>query len=216
MSEAKGLATAQLEASQHHHLLIVGAFPEVPVNVHGGILTSCRTLMASSLPRRLRVTTIDSMSPTVPPPPFFSRLLRAVGRLFRTIFRIASARPDAVLLFASPGFSFVEKSAMGAVARLFGARTLMFPRGAELIAQFQSSRVHRAILRVCFRIPTLMLCQGTIYHEFFTGTWALFRTVAPSSTTGQPLSPCSPLAEIVATLKAVAGVERLSSSTSVG
>ena len=43
----------------------------------------------------------------------------------------------------------------------------MFPRGAELITQYEASRLYSLLLRMCFRVPTLMLCQGTVYRDFF-------------------------------------------------
>ena len=43
----------------------------------------------------------------------------------------------------------------------------MFPRGAELITQYEALRSYALLLRICFRIPTLMLCQGTVYRDFF-------------------------------------------------
>ena len=55
---------------------------------------------------------------------------------------------------ASPGSSFVEKSIMAAIARLFGVKSLMFPRGAALFAQYRRSPFHRALLRICFGVPT--------------------------------------------------------------
>jgi glycosyltransferase involved in cell wall biosynthesis len=154
-------------SDQKLRVLIVGAFPQQDLGVHGGILTSCRALMASSLPERAELIVVDSSSPTVPPPPFLRRLIRAAARVVVTTRHIIWSKPDAAILFASPGSSFIEKSVMCAIARLFGVRTLMFPRGAELITQYEASRSYALLLRICFRIPTLMLCQGTVYRDFF-------------------------------------------------
>lgn len=148
-------------------MLIVGAFPAEGGREHGGILTSCRVLMASSLPQRVDLILVDSSSPSVPPPPYLNRLRRAGGRIVRTTTHFVRSRPDVALLFASIGSSFIEKSLIAAIARLFGIRTLMFPRGAGLLTQYRASRLNAAVLRCCFRIPDLMLCQGRAYQEFF-------------------------------------------------
>ena len=45
----------------------------------------------------------------------------------------------------------------------------MFPRGAELITQYEASWLRAFVFRFCFQVPHLMLCQGTAYRKFFTG-----------------------------------------------
>lgn len=149
-------------------LLIVGAFPDREIGIHGGILTSCRVLLDSSLPDQADLILVDSSSPTVPPPPFLSRLVRACKRIVVATMHMFVSKPDATLLFASPGASFIEKTLVCGVGRLVGSRTMMFPRGAELITQYESSYLYRRILSLCFRVPNLMLCQGLAYQEFFT------------------------------------------------
>jgi glycosyltransferase involved in cell wall biosynthesis len=150
-------------------MLIVGAFPTRAIREHGGILTSCRALLGSSLPKRLDLVLLDSCAPSVPPPPYLQRMLRAGGRIFIAAWRLMTAKPDVVLLFASPGGSFVEKSLMAAMARALGIKTLMFPRGAALMKQYDRSAMQRRVLGWCFRIPTLLLCQGEAYRDFFVG-----------------------------------------------
>ncbi len=148
-------------------MLMVGAFPRQGIREHGGVLTLCRALLASSLPQRMELILVDSSSPTVPPPPLFNRLLRACLRVAITARRLVFSRPDVVLLFASPGASYIEKTFMAALARLLGIRTLMFPVGAALIADYENSRLLARFLRGCFHLPTLMLCQGVVYRKFF-------------------------------------------------
>jgi glycosyltransferase involved in cell wall biosynthesis len=154
-------------------MLIVGAFPAQMIREHGGILTSCRVLLASTLPQRMDLILVDSSSPTVPPPPYLNRLLRAGVRVIVTLKHCLGARPDVMLLFASPGASFVEKTIMAGIGRMLGTKTLMFPRGAALVTQYRSSRLRAGLLGLCFRVPTLMLCQGSAYQDFFAGQAAL-------------------------------------------
>jgi glycosyltransferase involved in cell wall biosynthesis len=148
-------------------MLIVGAFPPKAIREHGGILTSCRVLLASSLPQRMELILVDNTSPTVPPPPYLRRLWRAAVRVVVTAKHCVQSRPDAILLFASPGSSFFEKSIMAAIARLLWIKTLMFPRGAGLVTQYRASHLQGMLLRLCFRVPTLILCQGNAYQDFF-------------------------------------------------
>jgi glycosyltransferase involved in cell wall biosynthesis len=155
-------------AERKLRMLIVGAFPAKSIREHGGILTSCRALLSSSLPQRMELILVDSSSPTVPPPPYLNRLLRAVWRVTLAVKHLVRSSPDLILLFASPGPSFIEKSLVAAIARLLGTKTLMFPRGAELLTQYRASRLNATVLRLCFRAPNLMLCQGSAYQDFFT------------------------------------------------
>ncbi len=148
-------------------MMIVGAFPKREIAEHGGVLTSCRILLASTLPERLNLTLIDSSSPTVPPPPFLNRLGRAGQRFIGVIINFLFARPDLVLLFSSPGASFIEKSILGAGAKVFGIKVLMFPRGAQLIADYNKSARYAWLLKILFKVPDKMLCQGTVYRDFF-------------------------------------------------
>jgi glycosyltransferase involved in cell wall biosynthesis len=154
-------------------MLIVGAFPAKSIPEHGGILTSCRVLLASSLPQRMELILVDSSSRTVPPPPYMQRLLPALARVILTLKHCIWSKPDVLLLFASPGPSFIEKSMMAALARLLGVKTLMFPRGAALVSQYETSLLRATLLRLCFRIPTVMICQGNAYQDFFVHTVGL-------------------------------------------
>jgi glycosyltransferase involved in cell wall biosynthesis len=157
-------------ADKKLRMLIVGAFPRRQIREHGGVLTSCRVLLDSSLPRRAELVLVDSSSPSVPPPPLARRFTRALLRVAVTCWHFARSRPHVALLFASPGSSFVEKSLIAAVARMLGIRTLMFPRGAQLIADYHASPLKAALFRRLFSIPDRLLCQGQVYRDFFTGT----------------------------------------------
>jgi len=173
MSRGAGVAERKLR------MLIVGAFPPEGTREHGGVLTSCRVLMASSLPQRMELVLLNSFSPTVPPPPYLRRLLPATRRIILMVKHCLRSNLDVMLLFASPGPSFIEKSLMAAIARLFGIKTMMFPRGAALVDHYRASTVRAALLRLCFRIPTLMLCQGNAYQEFFAHEVGLGRVRCP-------------------------------------
>jgi glycosyltransferase involved in cell wall biosynthesis len=160
-------------------MLIVGAFPPRHIREHGGVLTSCRVLLESSLPQRAELVLVDSSSTSVPPPPLLRRLPRALLRIAVTCWHFARSRPHVALLFASPGSSFVEKSLVAAVARVLGVRTLMFPRGAQLIADYHASPLKAVLFRRLFSIPDRLLCQGNVYRDFFTGTIGLDGATCP-------------------------------------
>jgi glycosyltransferase involved in cell wall biosynthesis len=147
-------------------VLFVGAFPSADREVFGGMVTSCRALLGSSLPRRLDLDLLDSTQISHPPPGLPVRLLLAVRRFASFIARFERRRPDAVLLFTATGASVVEKGAMAWYARLRGVPALMFPRGGELLDTARRSRFARLWMRCAFRGARRVLCQGPAWQAF--------------------------------------------------
>jgi len=151
-------------------LLVVGAFPPPNRKIFGGIVTSCRTLLQSSLPQRADLDLLDSTQICNPPPNLFVRSLLAMRRFLQFIGRFESNRPDAVLLFVAVGASVVEKGAMAWYARIRGVPAMMFPRGGAIIDQCRNSRFARAWMRLCFRGARRILCQSETWQKFFVET----------------------------------------------
>ncbi len=66
-------------------ILIVGAFPPPESKIFGGIVTSCKVLLASSLPDKADLTLIDSTQISNPPPGLRVRLWLAMKRVMTFI-----------------------------------------------------------------------------------------------------------------------------------
>src|SRR6476646_2804283 len=101
-------------------VLFVGAFPPPNSSVFGGMVTSCRILLASSFPSRVELDLLDNTQLSNPPPRFVVRLIRAAGKLARFVARFERRRPDVVVLFVAVGASIAEKGCMAWYARLRG------------------------------------------------------------------------------------------------
>ena len=152
-----------------HSLLIVGAFPE-PGGAHhvqGGMRQSCELLLRSSLPRRVDLHTLDSTQISVPPPGLARRLGLAARRCVRFVRQFERIRPHFVLVFASGGASFVEKSTMLLYARCRGASTLMFLRHGAFIDHCRESRVYRFFVKLMLGGVSVHLCQSATWRNFF-------------------------------------------------
>jgi glycosyltransferase involved in cell wall biosynthesis len=147
-------------------VLFVGAFPPPGAPVLGGMVTSCRILLASSLPARVNLDLLDSTQISNPPPGFAVRLVRAVLKLLRFIGRLERHRPDAVLLFVAVGASIVEKGAMAWYARLRGVPAIMFPRGGSIVDDCVESAFTRAWVRCSFRGARRIVCQSESWRRF--------------------------------------------------
>lgn len=158
-----------MKSAMPPRLLIVGAFPKESSAVFGGMLTSCRALLQSSLPQRVSLDVLDSTQISVPLPSFPVRLGYAIVRVVRYVHRLEHRRPDAVLLFAAVGASLAEKGAMAWYARLRGVRCLMFPRGGGIIDSSAQSRLTRWWVRLALRGANVVLCQSARWRDFAEG-----------------------------------------------
>ena len=148
------------------HLLFVGAFPPPESQVSGGVLTSCRTLMASSFPTRVRVTTLDSTQVSVPPPPLYVRAFHALSRMLEFARKISRERPDAALLLCGNGLSFLEKAVLARYARARGVPSILAPRGGDIMRQLTDSALRRLVGRVLLNGPNMIMCQGEHWRGF--------------------------------------------------
>lgn len=155
-------------AMKRPRVLLVGAFPPPDREVFGGIVTACRTLLASSMPDRFDLDLIDSTQISNPAPGVLVRLMLAARRFVRFIVRFERRRPDAVLLFTASGLSLVEKGSMAWYARLRGVPVLMFPRGGGVLESCAKSRFSRVWVRIAYRGARIVLCQGPMWRRFVT------------------------------------------------
>ena len=151
-------------------VLFVGAFPEPTSPIVGGMVTSCRILLASSLPRRLELELFDSTQISNPPPRFAVRLARAAARCLRFARRFEKNPPQVVWLFVADGASVVEKGAMAWYARLRGVPAIMFPRAGSVVDAARRSRFSRTAIRWCFRGAARIVCQSDAWRTFAVQT----------------------------------------------
>lgn len=156
-----------LDSSRKPRLLFVGAFPPPTANVFGGNISDCTALLESSFPQRVELLTLDSTQEAVPPPPLRRRALLAMRRAWRFLMLLHRKHPDAVLMFSSGGFSFVEKATYAAYARLFGVPSLLSIRSGHFMDQCRRSSAFRALARRLLAAPSLLLCQGEQWRRFF-------------------------------------------------
>lgn len=147
-------------------VLFVGAFPPPGHPVFGGIVSSCRALLNSSLPRRLQLDLLDSTQISNPPPPLFVRLVLAAVRCVRFVKRFERRRPEAVILFVSLGASILEKGAMAWYARLRGVPAMLFPRGGAIMEPCRKSVWTRLWVRSAFHGARVILCQSETWQSF--------------------------------------------------
>jgi len=153
-------------SAAHPRVLIVGAFPSPASQIFGGMVTSCRALLASTLPTRVELDLLDSTQARNPPPPLPSRIARSAVRFLRFIGRLEAHRPDAVLLFVADGASIVEKGAMAWYARVRSVPTVMLPRAGSIVNACNESAFTRWSTRFLFRGARKIVCQSEVWRDF--------------------------------------------------
>jgi glycosyltransferase involved in cell wall biosynthesis len=151
-------------------VLFVGAFPPAGSVIFGGMVTSCRTLLASTFPARVNLELLDSTQFSNPLPGWPLRIALAARRFVRFVRAFEARRPDAVLLFVAVGMSIIEKGVMARYARMRGVPTLMFPRGASIVDACRTSAFTRTWAKAAFRGAAKIVCQGEIWRRFAIDT----------------------------------------------
>ena len=165
--ESSNLVTPSFQPhSEIPKLFFVGAFPPPEKIIFGGMVTDCRILLNSSLVNKVDLIQFDSTQVDNPIPSFAKRLILSIKRLFSYIVSLERLKPDAVLLFAAPGASIVEKGVMAWFAKSRGIPSLLFPRGGGLMRDFHSSYVNRVYISLAMAGASKILCQGETWQKF--------------------------------------------------
>lgn len=172
------MTVQEAEVPARPKLLFVGAFPPPDSPIMGGNVAVCRALLASSFAERLRLVLVDS-SREAAPAPLLVRTYRAARRAPRFLAALHRERPDAILLFASFGMSFLEKSLYAAYARMLGVPSLLSVRSGHFIDQCRRSRGFRAVARLLLAAPARLVCQGRRWQDLFEETFAVPRRRCP-------------------------------------
>ena len=147
-------------------VLFVGAFPPPGSGIYGGMVSACSALMGSSFTTRLEVLPLDTTQRSVPPPGLAVRLADALARSARFAWMLIRYRPDAAFLFVAPGLSFVEKGSLAVMARAFGARPVLAPRGGKLMEEWDRAGAFAAFGRFVLARCAAVVCQGPGWRRY--------------------------------------------------
>ncbi len=148
-------------------ILIIGSFPLSRNNsIFGGIARSCSEIINSKYFANKIIFKIDSTTLSVPRPNFIIRLFFSIIRIFRLLYILTFNQPSSVLIFCSDGASAIEKGVMIIISKVFGAKTLIFPRAGHLINQSNKSILFKLLIKNLFNKSDLFLCQGEEWRIF--------------------------------------------------
>jgi glycosyltransferase involved in cell wall biosynthesis len=148
-------------------LIFVGPDPTSPHIAHaGGQLTATTGFSEFAAERSMRVEWIDTAQSNFPVPPAHTRIARAVRRMARFVRLTASRDSTGVILFSGAGASFVERSIMALIARLFRKPSLLMIRSGHFRTHYDGSALFRALSRLFLRIPDRVGVQGESWIPF--------------------------------------------------
>lgn len=137
--------------------------------VYGGQIAACRGILESRAARGIRWLTVDSTMTSIPPPPLWRRAGSAFRRMVRVWGLLGRERVDGMLVFTADGWSFLEKGWLAVLGRMAGVQVVLAPRSGMLIDDLESGPVwRRALWRLLFRAPHLIVCQSESWADFFS------------------------------------------------
>lgn len=128
---------------------------------------ACRSLIQSDLGNEIEWVLLDSTSPSVPPPSFWNRLIRAFIRLWKFVFLVLFRQPESILIFTADGFSFLEKGLMALIGKLFGKKVIIAPRSGYIPRDLKESRVLKRFIPFVLKKVDYVICQGASWRALF-------------------------------------------------
>jgi glycosyltransferase involved in cell wall biosynthesis len=145
-------------------VLFVAGLSPVPDGSAGGGVTEATTLFNEGLGEDFEFVAMSTTMPSNPPPGLMRRAILAARRL-ATFCRLVRGS-DAVLVFTSDGFSFLEKGTLCLIARFMGRPTILRLGGGRLAEQYDKSRLFAWCVRTVFRNVSVLPCQSGFWVQF--------------------------------------------------
>lgn len=145
-------------------VLVIGSFPgKSETQVKGGVRRACSLLEKSQYFKDFECEVIDSTQKHYPSSNIWVRSFSSINRIFKVVNILIRRKPDVVLQFCTNGLSFYEKSLTGFLARSFGSKSILFPRGS---AEFSKFKFLNKLGGIFLRRSNLIICQGKEIQDF--------------------------------------------------
>ena len=123
--------------------------------------------MESRISEYVEWITLDTTMESVPPPSLGRRIFLGARRLVSFLVLLLKRRPDGVMVFASAGFSFIEKGLMALMGSLFRRRVVLSPRSGLLIDNFEKSKFMRWYIPFVLGRCHVVMCQSGSWKTFY-------------------------------------------------
>lgn len=150
-------------------VLFVGSFKNKAADGSvGGQMFACRTLVNSELKNSVDFILLDTTAESVPAPPPYKRIPKALNRVFSLVKNLVKHKVDVAIIFSSSGLSLKEKGLMAMTCKMFKARVIFAPRSGLIRDDVAKSSFTRKFLTRVIRKVDIVLCQGSAWQTFYT------------------------------------------------
>jgi glycosyltransferase involved in cell wall biosynthesis len=156
------------------NILFVGSFKKQGKDgTVGGQMFACNLLVNSDISDYVNWILIDTTAKTNQKRHFLTRLIPAFGRLTKSCYHMFFSKVDIVMVFASSGFSFLEKGLVIKIGRFLNKKTIIAPRSGFLIEDIKEIKGFKDKVRKILNKSDYIICQGTLWKEFFKNEFSL-------------------------------------------
>lgn len=156
------------------NILFVGSFKNHGKDgTVGGQMFACNSLVNSGVSEYVNWILIDTTAKTNQKRSFLTRLIPAIIRITKSIYHILFSNVEIVMVFASSGYSFLEKGLIIKIGWLLNKKTIIAPRSGFLIEDIHSNNKFKNKVKNILNKSTFVICQGTFWKDFFKNEFSL-------------------------------------------
>ncbi|HEX3384548.1 MAG TPA: glycosyltransferase family 4 protein [Mucilaginibacter sp.] len=154
--------------SKKGRVLFVGSFKNQAADGSvGGQMFACRTLINSELKNVVDFILIDTTADSVPPPPPYKRIPKALNRLYLLLGNLFKLKADTAIIFSSSGLSLKEKGLMVILCKMFKVKVIFAPRDGLIKDEIAKSSFTRLFLKHVVKKADIVLCQGKAWQTYY-------------------------------------------------
>ena len=156
------------------NILFVGSFKNHGKDgTVGGQMFACNSLVNSGVSEYVNWILIDTTAKTNQKRSFLTRLIPAIIRITKSIYHILFSNVEIVMVFASSGYSFLEKGLIIKIGWLLNKKTIIAPRSGFLIEDINNNNKFKNKVKNILNKSTYIICQGTFWKDFFKNEFSL-------------------------------------------
>jgi hypothetical protein len=150
-------------------VLFVGSFKNKAADGSvGGQMFACRTLVNSELKDKVDFILLDTTAESVPAPPPYKRIPKALNRVYSLIRNLFKHKVDVAIIFSSSGLSLKEKGLVAIICKMFKVKVIFAPRSGMIRDDVAKSPFTRKFLTRVIKKADIILCQGSAWQTFYT------------------------------------------------
>lgn len=147
-------------------ILFEGAFKISQENKAGGQLTQCLLIKEFLTDAGYNLLCVDTTADS-PPPLLYVRIALAVKRFFLLFFHLVFNRPDAAIIFAADGLSFIEKGLHSIILSYFSKNVILFVRSGLIIKDFES-KYFSVYAKIVFKNIDKLVVQSKYWCDYYS------------------------------------------------